>query len=163
MRSHAVSGFSTTPKSLLCVSATNSGLCTCTLPSGMGGGLLLHFLGEEHALDPLRQLPPLAPLGATLAVQLRLHLPGMGREQEDPVPDQHCLRDRVRDEEHGEVGVVPELQELVLHLAAGGRVERGGGVVPEQDLPPPPPPPRNSDPPPHPPPQRMRGAVRELS
>src|SRR2546421_13017166 len=110
MRSHAVSGFSTTPNNLLCVSATNSGLCTCTLPSGMGGGLLFHFLGEEHPLDALRQLPPFGALGPTLAVQLRLDLSRMRGEQEDPVPYQHGFRDGVGDEQHGEMGVVPELQ-----------------------------------------------------
>ena len=43
--------------------------------------------------------------------------PGMRRQQQDPVADADRLRDRMRDEQHRELRVVPEPQQLVLHLA----------------------------------------------
>src|SRR5919206_2588561 len=63
-----------------------------------------------------------ADLGRLDAVQFGLDLPGMGREQENPVADPDGLLDRVRDEDHREPRILPELQKLVLHLAPGERV-----------------------------------------
>ncbi len=68
------------------------------------------------------------------AVQFGLDLSRMRREQQDPAADPDRLGDRVRDEEHGEARVVPELQQLVLHLAARERVERREGLVHQQDI-----------------------------
>src|SRR5512142_1371997 len=123
-RSHAVSGFITTPKSCSSTwSRTNSGRAAGL---GMGSLLLDLALGEEHRMDAVREPAP-ARVDAIgpVAVELGLHLPGMRGEQQDAVADAHGLGDGVRDEEHGEARALPELQQLVLHLAACEGVQRG--------------------------------------
>src|SRR4051812_17343742 len=104
IRSQTVSGFSTT-----------TGEATCSAIDD-----LLHLLGEEHLVDALREAFFVLPA----APHLRLHLPRMRREQQDPVADEHGFGNGVGDEEDGEAGVLPEAQQLLLHLAAGERVER---------------------------------------
>ena len=81
-----------------------------------------------------RRAPACATACRRQAVQLGLDLARVRREQQDPTADRDRLLDRVGDEEHGEAGVVPEPQQLVLHLAAGERVERGEGLVHQQDV-----------------------------
>src|SRR2546430_6380278 len=49
---------------------------------------------------------------------------GMRRQQQDAVADLDGFRNRVSDEQHGEFGFRPKLQQLVLAGTAG---ERGGG------------------------------------
>src|SRR5690348_1630568 len=116
MRSHAVSGLFTTPKSCSCT-------CSRTY-SGRSAGLAMGDLrldlavGEEHRMDAVGEPPAVRVLGIrAVAVELGLHLPRMRREEQDAVADAHRLGDRVRDEEHGEARAFPELQQLVLHLA----------------------------------------------
>ena len=69
-----------------------------------------------------------------MGVELRLHLPGMRREHQDAAADDARLLDGMGDEEHRETGVLPELQELLLHLAPGQRVERRERLVHQQDV-----------------------------
>src|SRR5438105_992005 len=114
IRSQAVSGFSTTTGAAACSAIDD----------------LLYLLREEHLVDALRE-PFLVP---PAALHLRLDLAGMRREQQDAVPDPYRFRDGVGDEEDGEARVLPEAQELLLHLAAGERVEGGERLVHEQDV-----------------------------
>src|SRR5712671_4187610 len=114
MRSQVVSGFSTT-----------MGAATCSAIDD-----LLDLLREQHFVDALRE--PLLVLPA--ALHLAPHLPGMRGEEQDPVSDPHRFRDGVGDEEDREARVLPEAEELLLHLAAGESVERGERLVHEQDV-----------------------------
>src|SRR5438067_8677203 len=114
MRTQAVSGFTTTTCAAACSAIDD----------------LLHLLGEEQLVDPLREalfVPPVAR-------HLRLYLPGMRREQENPVSHPYRFRDGMGDEEDGEAGILPEAQELLLHLAPRERVEGREGFVHEEDL-----------------------------
>ena len=67
------------------------------------------------------------------AVDLGLHLPGMRAEQQNAVADPDRLGNRVRHEQHRELRVLPELQQLLLHLRARQRVERRERLVHQQD------------------------------
>jgi hypothetical protein len=58
----------------------------------------------------------------------------MRREHEDAAADDDRLLDRVRDEQHREAHVVPQAQQLLLHLAPRERIERGEGLVHQQDV-----------------------------
>src|SRR5215472_19196592 len=107
--------------------------------SGRGTGtarsVMVHLLGldrraKKQLVDPLRQAGAAdGGLVATVAVELRLHLSWMRREQEDPVADPHRLVDGVGDEDDGEAGALPQLQKLLLHLASGERVEGSERLV----------------------------------
>src|SRR5688500_15924339 len=114
MRSHAVRGLLTTPKSCSGTSSrTYSGRCTGALD--MGHRLLDLLAGEEHAMDAVRQALARGIHGiGSVAVELRAHLARVRREQQDAVADAHRLGDGVRHEQHREARVLPELQQLVL-------------------------------------------------
>src|SRR3954469_4165432 len=114
-RSQVVSGFTT----------TTGAACACSAIDD-----LLDLFGEEHLVDPLRE--PLLVLSG--ALHLRLHLPRVRGEEQDAVPHQHRFRNGMGDEKHGKAGVLPEPEKLLLHLAAGERVERGERLVHEQDV-----------------------------
>src|SRR6266496_5666505 len=139
--SHGESAFSTTPKA---VESTGS-----RRTSGRGGAAdsdmmvmvsLLSFdgVGEQHRVDPAFQREQ--AFGIALprieweAVQLRLHLTGMRRHEQDAAADLDRLGNRVRDEQYGEARVVPELKQLVLHPPARERVEGGERLVHQQDV-----------------------------
>ena len=68
------------------------------------------------------------------AVHLGLHLARMRGEQQNPASDLDGFRNRVRDEQHRESGVVPELQQLILHFAARERVERRKRLVHQENV-----------------------------
>src|SRR5687768_2024110 len=124
MRSQGVSGLLTTPKSRSPTSSrTYSGRSPGALD--MGYGLALDVLPrEEHAVDAVGQaLPGGVRRVGPVAVQLRPHLARVRGQQQDAVADAHRLRDRVRDEEHRELRSLPQLEQLVLHLAAGEGVQ----------------------------------------
>src|SRR4029079_15725807 len=102
--SDVVSGFSTTPYALVSTSRTNSARCTNTF-SAMGRYLLFDLVGEQHVVNAVREfLPVLANVVRTVTVQLRFDAAPMRRQQQDAVADQHRFRNRVRDEQHGELG-----------------------------------------------------------
>ncbi len=65
-------------------------------------------------------------------IELGLHAAGMRREHQDAVADQQRLLDRVGDEDHREADVFPQRHQLLLHLAAGERVERRERLVHQQ-------------------------------
>ena len=65
-------------------------------------------------------------------IELGLHLAGMRRHHQDAVADQQRLLDRVGDEDHGEADLVPQRDQLLLHLAPGQRIERGERLVHQQ-------------------------------
>src|SRR3546814_8574129 len=68
-----------------------------------------------------------------MRVQLRLHLSRMRRHHENAVADDQRLLDRMGHEQHREPHIVPQIQKLLLHLAARQRVERREGLVHQQD------------------------------
>jgi hypothetical protein len=67
-----------------------------------------------------------------VAVDLRAHAPRVRRQQRDAVAHHQRLFDGVRDEQQREAHLVPQLEQLLLHLAARERVERGEGLVHQQ-------------------------------
>jgi hypothetical protein len=79
-------------------------------------------------------LPPLHRVVEGVGVELGLDLTRMGREHEDTRADDDRLLDRMGDKKHRELRVLPELQQFLLHLAPGQRVERGERLVHEQDI-----------------------------
>jgi hypothetical protein len=58
--------------------------------------------------------------------------PGCGDSSADAVAHHQRLFDGVRDEQQREAHLVPQLEQLLLHLAARERVERGEGLVHQQ-------------------------------
>jgi hypothetical protein len=58
----------------------------------------------------------------------------MRREQQDAVTDPDRFGNRMGHEQHGEFRVLPEPQQLFLHLAACERVERGERLVHQEDM-----------------------------
>ena len=58
----------------------------------------------------------------------------MRRQQQDARADLDRLLDRMRDEQHREAGVLPELQQLVLHLAPGQRIQCSERLVHQQHV-----------------------------
>ena len=80
---------------------------------------------------PLR---PTFPWPRWWALSSAFTCPGMRGHHEDAAADDACLLDGMGDEEHREVGVLPELEELLLHLAPGQRVERRERLVHQQDV-----------------------------
>src|SRR5215203_5561604 len=144
-RSKLLRGFSTTPKALVGMGSRRiSGRLTGSVAAeGLGDStaldmdrpLLFHGFGKQHVVDFGLELLGRDSLAVPPGrVQLRLDLPRMGREQEDAVADLDRLGNRVRHEQDGELRLVPELQELVLHLASGKRVERREGLVHQEDV-----------------------------
>src|SRR4051812_12695200 len=121
MRSKLLSGFSTTPNALVGIGSRRiSGRVTGSEATAglddsaaldMDRPLLFHGLGEEHGVDlsleARGRLRLAVPPGR---VELRLHLARVRRQQQDAVADLDRLGDRVRDEKHGELGLVPELK-----------------------------------------------------
>ena len=95
--------------------------------------VLLDALGEQHRVDALVQRLELGPdlrrMVEVTGVELGLHLAGMRAQDKDTRPYDDRLLDRMGDEEHGETRVLPELQQFLLHLAPGERVERREGLV----------------------------------
>src|SRR5688572_20536430 len=94
---------------------------------GEPSAMRLDPVGEQHGVDAVLQgLEMLAAERAVIegvGVELGLDPARMRRQHQDAAADQDRLLDRVRDEQHGEADVVPELQQLLLHLAPGQRVE----------------------------------------
>src|SRR5262249_4726975 len=137
-----VSGCCTTPMSWLATMARTyagrrGGAASLVPMSGMAAPpLFLDASGEQHVVNAVAELASARGIGrvAAVAVELALDLAGMRREQQNAVADQHRLRNRVGDEQHGEAGVRPELQQLLLHLAPGQRIERGERRVPPQQV-----------------------------
>src|SRR5262249_24783229 len=74
---------------------------------------------EQQRVDGIRQLRAGQRMDiiSTIRSKLCLDAARMCRQQKDPVSDQHCLGNRVGDEQDGETRVVPQRQEFVLHLA----------------------------------------------
>src|ERR1700704_5359258 len=89
--------------------------------SAMGHSLLfLDAIGKENVVDAVRELAAGAvDRVAAVAVQLALDLARMRRHQQDAVADQHGLGVRVGHEQHRETRLVPQLQQLLLHLTPG--------------------------------------------
>src|SRR5262245_57954592 len=122
IRSHSDSGRATSP-----ICAASPGL---TSNSGRTGGgaarkvgtsamrrhlVLLDTLGEQHGVDALVQRLELGPalrrVVEIAGVELGLHLAGMRTQDKDTRPYDDRLFDRMRDKEHGEARVFPELQQ----------------------------------------------------
>src|SRR6266581_4392143 len=99
--------------------------------------LLLVFdgVGEQHVVDATLHRLRLCRIAIPRqAVQLRLDLPWVRRKQQDAAADLDRFGNRVGHEQHREVRVVPQLQQLVLHLAPRQRIERGERLVHQQDI-----------------------------
>src|SRR5262249_13470254 len=146
-RCQSVSGFCTTPMpepatvsrrySSLSGGCASGSRPLAGWPSSMGCGLLLlDAVGEQQIVDALGQLAPLGIDGIlAVAVELALDLARVWRQQQNAVADQGRLRNRMRHEQHGEAGIGPQLQQLVLHLAPGESIEGGKRLVPHHPLP----------------------------
>ncbi len=65
--------------------------------------------------------------------ELGLDLPGMRGQQQDAAGDADRLVDGMGDEQHREARLVPQKQQLVLHLAAGQSIERRERLVHQED------------------------------
>jgi hypothetical protein len=129
-------------------------------------GLLffLDFIGEQHVVNPLLQhfcvFAFCAPARKT--VHLGLDLSRMRRQEQDAVAYLDGFGDRMRDENHREPRIVPELKQLVLHLAPRERVECRERLVHQQHVGLHGHPTRNRNPLLHAAGQRVRKAVDEL-
>src|SRR5689334_11868540 len=118
MRSQSVSGAWMTPISCSgTASRTTSGRSTTGGRSAMRRLLFQRLPAEKHLVDAVREALARRRIRAVLAVaaHFRAHLPRMRREQQHAVADAHRLGNRMRDEEDGEAGLVPQAQQLVLH------------------------------------------------
>src|SRR5215468_7871034 len=97
--------------------------------SGLRGELRLDLVREQEIVDALVQLLELRRAeireAEVVGVELGLDAAGMRREHENAAADQQRFFNGVRDEQHGEAHVLPQRDELLLHLAPGQRVERG--------------------------------------
>src|SRR5947209_19160986 len=85
-----------------------------TATSTMADDLLFFdAVGEQHFMNALRQRAPVCRVGAiaAVAVELTPNLPGMRRKQQDAVAKEDSLGDRVGDEQDGEPGFCPQLQQ----------------------------------------------------
>ncbi len=60
--------------------------------------------------------------------------PGPGRHHDDAVGEEDRFLDRVRDEDHGQPGALPDVEKLVLQALARHRVERAERLVHQHDL-----------------------------
>jgi hypothetical protein len=109
-----------------------------SLPAITMADNLLFFdaVGEQHFMNALRQRAPACRLGpiAAVAVEFAPNLPGMRRKQEYAVAEEDSFGDRVGDEQDGEPGFSPQLQQLVLHLAPRERVKRRKRFVHQQHV-----------------------------
>src|SRR5262245_15169045 len=87
--------------------------------------------GEQQIVNLLFQPRGTAVLpGDAIDVRdLGLDAPGMRRQQQDAVADLDRFRDRMGNEQHGESGFGPELQQLVLAGAPGQRIQRRKRLV----------------------------------
>src|SRR5688500_11558435 len=84
------------------------------------------FAFEQQSLDPRRQeLARRVERVASRTMDLRLRAARVRREQQDAVADADGFGNRMRDEQHRELDLLPEPQQLFLHPAARERVERG--------------------------------------
>src|SRR5712672_2681433 len=109
--------------------------------SAMGGlrsKVGLDLVGEQEIVDAAMQR---LELGAPdrleaemMGVELGLDAAGMRREHQDAAADQQRLLDRMGDEDHREADLLPQSDQLLLHLAAGERVERRERLVHQQHL-----------------------------
>src|SRR3954469_9095880 len=105
--SEVVSGFSTTPYALVSTSRTNSGRCT-RMFSAMRRYLLFDLVGEQHVVNAVGKFfAVLADMIRAVTIEFCLDAARMRRQQQNPVADQHRLRNRVRDEKHREMCFVP--------------------------------------------------------
>src|SRR4051794_24915370 len=102
MRSHADSGFSTTPKEPdVTGSRMISGRASPIANSSMMVIRSLFFdgVGEQHCVDALLERAPLGGIrSGGQAVQFCFHLPGMRRQHQDAAADLHRFLNRVGDE-----------------------------------------------------------------
>src|SRR3954471_18458481 len=78
---------------------------------------VLHSVGKQHLMDiaAKRGARRRAVMSTRHAVDFRLDLARVRREQQNAVADLDRLRDRMRHEDYGELDVVPQAQKLVLH------------------------------------------------
>src|SRR5579859_2169018 len=60
--------------------------------------------------------------------------PRPGAHHHDPVGEEHRLLDRMGDEDAGDAGALPYLQQLALQLLARQRVERAEWLIHEEDV-----------------------------
>src|SRR5688572_6314478 len=76
----------------------------------------LYFVLEEHLVNAPAECLAGQGVGIVVAgaVELAFDLPRMRRQQQDAVADHHRFRNGVRHEKHGELCVLPELEQLFL-------------------------------------------------
>src|SRR6059058_4519701 len=93
-------------------------------------------LREEKVVDFFFESRRAAVLegDAVDVAHLRFHPARVRREQQDAAADADGFGDGVGDEEHREARLVPETEQLVLHLPPRQRVERGERLVHEKDV-----------------------------
>src|ERR1700730_8939945 len=95
--------------------------------------LLFDDIDKQHVVNlPLQRVRQFAVALARKTVHLGLHLARVGRQEQDAAANLDRLGDRMSDKQHRETGIVPKLQQLVLHLAPGQCVERRKRLVHQQ-------------------------------
>src|SRR3981081_4784552 len=99
------------------------------------GSLIDLAVGSDQAAELASQSGEFRRLWRTRARQIHLDVSRdaarPGREHQDAVGQQQRLVDRMGDEQHGRALLFPDLQKLVLQLAAGLSVERTERLPPQ--------------------------------
>src|SRR5262245_2698624 len=131
MRSNGVSGRATSPMAPMASSVTRRSARTGGIVRSamlmMSLQRALHLVGEEQVVDAALQRVeggrPHVGEADMAGIELGLHPPRMRRQDQDAVADEQRLLDGMGDEDDREAHVLPQRDQLLLHLAAGERVE----------------------------------------
>src|ERR1051326_4895071 len=87
--------------------------------------IILDAVGEQKIVDAAMQRLERGHAdrreAEMLRVELGLDAAGVRREHENAAADQQRLLDRMGDEDHREADLLPQSDQLLLHLAAGVR------------------------------------------
>src|SRR5262249_53377866 len=91
---------------------------------GLRGKVGLDLVGEQEIVDAAMQRRELGRAdrleSEMVGIELGLDAAGMRRQHQDAAADEQRLLDRVGDEDHREADLLPQPDQLLLHLAAGG-------------------------------------------
>src|SRR5579863_2227448 len=88
---------------------------------------------EEHFVDPAAKASefpaPLVCVCELVGIDLRTDLPRMWSQHQNARSDDDRLLDRVGDEEDGRTRLIPEFEQVVLHLPPSQGIECGEGLI----------------------------------